>query len=268
MSEILSEAARLERESPHIKLEPFHFDLLFETRLEQRYSPNRSVLAEESHAQSDLIARLHESNATFLSSRTLEASTKDREKALQALENAYFKYREIVGNLETGRTFYNDLAKLLSRFREEVKSWVYARMAEGRELDRGLAEAMAGLRISGQGEEARQSRTPERRVVVERPSPVQKAQRAAVLSNSPSVMNAMQALPPPANQQKSVSALESSPESPPNRTRTPLAAPVPTRLGPQRPNPAPGLWSGDGRTPIKFAGELPGGSRKGVGKGA
>ena len=53
-----------------------------------------------------LLKRLQDANASFTTARKGDSSTKEREGALQRLENAYFKYKEIVSNLEAGRKFY------------------------------------------------------------------------------------------------------------------------------------------------------------------
>ena len=49
-----------------------------------------------------LISNLQNLNKQFLNSRKDDPAIKDRESALQALELAYFKYREITRNLEEG----------------------------------------------------------------------------------------------------------------------------------------------------------------------
>jgi programmed cell death 6-interacting protein len=68
---------------------------------------------------------------------------------LQRLENAYFKYKEIVSNLEVGRKFYNDLSKILDRFRDEVRNYSYGRRAEAAQLETDLCIlSMAPLSIS------------------------------------------------------------------------------------------------------------------------
>ena len=62
-------------------------------------------------------------NAAFLVARRGDQSTKKREQALQNLENAYFKYKEIISNLDVGRKFYNDLAKITNRFRDDCRGF-------------------------------------------------------------------------------------------------------------------------------------------------
>lgn len=127
---ILAEAARLERENPHRKVEAADFEPLFETRLDDQYAVDKSILDTEAAEQQDLIARVKNANASFLASRKVDSSLAQREQALQNLENAYLKYRELISNLDVGRKFYNDLTKLLGRFRDECRHFVTTRRAE------------------------------------------------------------------------------------------------------------------------------------------
>lgn len=134
-SSILTEAALLERSHPLRKLEPVHFEPLFESRLSSRYSADRSLIPEETEAQQDLIDQLREANNSFNACRKGETVSREREQALQALENAYLKHREIMGNLDVGRKFYNDLARLLQRFRDECSVFVYGRRVQAGQVE-------------------------------------------------------------------------------------------------------------------------------------
>jgi len=135
---LLSEAARLEREYPMQKIEPGQFENLFERRLEA-YETDREALITEQEDQDQVVARLREANKRFSDARQGDTSTKDRQKALQALENGYSKYKELVNNLETGRKFYNDLAGHVTRFRESCKAQVSERRVEASQLESDLA---------------------------------------------------------------------------------------------------------------------------------
>ena len=108
---------------------------MFSSRLETRYNMDKQVLAEESSEQEELIQRLREANSSFLTCRLVDSSLVERESAIQTLEIGYFKYKELMGNLEGGRTFYNDLAKHLSRLRDECKHVVYQRRVEAGQLE-------------------------------------------------------------------------------------------------------------------------------------
>jgi len=154
---ILAETARLERDYPTQKIEPANFESLFEERLSQ-YDDDRSLISTERSDQDAVVARLREANTAFSEARRGDTSTRSREQALQRLENGYTKYKEIVTNLNTGRKFYNDLAKIVNRFRDECQNFAYQRRVEAGQLEEELANAMSALSIGqNQGlEEQRQ----------------------------------------------------------------------------------------------------------------
>lgn len=137
-SSILTEAARLEREYPNQMIAPAQFENFFEQRL-QKYDADLAALTSDAEEQDKLVLQLENANASFVAARKGDASSREREVALQKLENAYFKYKEIVSNLEVGRKFYNDLAKIVGRFRDGVKSFVYERREEAMRMESDLS---------------------------------------------------------------------------------------------------------------------------------
>lgn len=126
------------------KIEPGQFEDLFEERL-QDYDSDRATLSEEQEDQNQLSARLKEANAGFLSARKGDNSTREREKALQNLENGYLRYKEIISNLDVGRKFYNDLAKIAGRFRDDCKNFVHQRRMEASQLETLVPQSILHL---------------------------------------------------------------------------------------------------------------------------
>ena len=116
------------------KIEPAQFEDLFEQRLE-RYDDDRRIVSDEQEEQERISLELAEVNAAFVDARKGDSSTRERERALQSLENAFLKYKEIVSNLNVGRKFYNDLAKIVIRFRDECKDFRYQRRVEAGKLE-------------------------------------------------------------------------------------------------------------------------------------
>jgi len=110
------------------------FEDLFEERL-RLYDADRDILARERRDQEQLSDQVREANRAFTRAYTGDASTKERETALQDLENGYLKYKEIISNLEVGRKFYNDLAKIVGRFRDDAKAFVHQRRMEASQLE-------------------------------------------------------------------------------------------------------------------------------------
>lgn len=115
-------------------IEAVQFEDLFDTRL-QRYDADVKSIQEEEEEQRDVLQRVQEANTAFTNARKGDGSTKQREQALQTLENAFFKYKEIISNLDVGRKFYNDLAKIVSRFRDECRNFAYQRRADASQLE-------------------------------------------------------------------------------------------------------------------------------------
>ena len=180
-------------------------------------------------------------------------------------------------NLDTGRKFYNDLAKLLGRWKEGVKAWVYDRMVEARRAEEDLIRGRGSMRISGSGDND---------------SPATKGLPGSpgVMSRGEHMESALKTLkpahtqPPATPPRRNIPSPNTTPvltsispyistsnsssrraPAEPASPSTPLPAPTPTRVipPPQVPSPMPGLWTGDGMTPLRFAGESPHESRKG-----
>ena len=144
---LLKEAARLEREYPMQKIEAAQFETLFEERLED-YEPDREMLQQEQQDQDQVEVRIREANRSFTDARRGDTSTREREKAMQELENGYTRYKEIVSNLDTGRKFYNDLAGHVSRFRDVCKTEVKQRRLEASQLESEITNtAMASMHL-------------------------------------------------------------------------------------------------------------------------
>lgn len=144
--DLLREAARLEREYPMQSIEAVQFEDLFDKRV-RIYDADKEMVGEENKEQQEAIKRLQEANAAFVSARRGDQSTKQREQALQSLENSFFRYKEIISNLDVGRKFYNDLAKIVSRFRDECRTFAYQRKAEASQLENDIATAMSSLNL-------------------------------------------------------------------------------------------------------------------------
>ncbi|KAF9532602.1 BRO1-like domain-containing protein [Crepidotus variabilis] len=88
--------------------------------------------------QTGLLEEIRSKNHKFLDSRRGDPIIKDRENALQSLDFAYSKYREITRNLDEGFKFYNELAGILVQFKEVCKTWSLHRNQELRDLSRGM----------------------------------------------------------------------------------------------------------------------------------
>ena len=116
------------------KIEAVQFEDLFDKRL-QIYDADIKAVSNEKEEQSQLIKQLQEANTAFINVSKGDSSSKDRERALQKLETAYMRYKEVLSNLDTGRKFYNDLAKIVNRYRDECREFRYQRRIEAGQIE-------------------------------------------------------------------------------------------------------------------------------------
>ncbi|KAL2157315.1 hypothetical protein VTH06DRAFT_6253 [Thermothelomyces fergusii] len=140
-TDILEEAARLERTYPNTPIVPAHFEDFFDKRLDRLYEPELEALEKERADQEKLVADLQRANDEFEAQKRSmgEKGNREREKALQRLDSAYYKYKEIVSNVEVGRKFYNDLSRIVEAFRNQARHWVNERRKEARALEDELS---------------------------------------------------------------------------------------------------------------------------------
>ena len=115
---------------------PADFEDFFAQRIETYYAENREAFRRDQTETAQLRTRLREANSVFVKSRRTDTSLEERERALQKLETGYAKFLEIAQNLDEGRKFYNELARMLGRWREEIRGFVYQRKKEARDLER------------------------------------------------------------------------------------------------------------------------------------
>jgi hypothetical protein len=132
---IHEETIQMNSSSP---LTPADFEDFFSRRLDSHYSENRNEYRLDQTESTKLCARLREANTSFVKSRRTDTSLEERERALQKLETGYLKFLEIAQNLDEGRKFYNELARMLGRWREEIRGFVYQRKKEARDLEMAM----------------------------------------------------------------------------------------------------------------------------------
>jgi programmed cell death 6-interacting protein len=136
--DILKEAARLERTYPSMVIEAANFEDFFEKRLDKLYEPDLEVISKEATEQEKLLDEVTRINREFESQKKVagDKGTREREQALQRLDNAYYKYKEIISNVDVGRKFYNDLNKIISQmFRDPAKTWAAERRLDAASLE-------------------------------------------------------------------------------------------------------------------------------------
>ncbi|KAI1322102.1 BRO1-like domain-containing protein [Xylariaceae sp. FL0255] len=136
--DILAEAARIERtQAVATAIVPAHFEGFFEKRLDTYYEPDLEMVQKESADQEKLLADIVRANRDFEAQKKSagDKGNREREKALQSLENAYYKYKELINNVEVGRKFYNDLSRIIGGFRDGARTFMTERRREAHMLE-------------------------------------------------------------------------------------------------------------------------------------
>jgi programmed cell death 6-interacting protein len=98
---VLKRASELSAGSSTVKLETSQFDPLFTTEL-GKYSDLLSQVKKHSQTQWVLLNKVKDANSEFVAKRRGNMEVSRREKALQNLEQAYLKFKEIRTNLVEG----------------------------------------------------------------------------------------------------------------------------------------------------------------------
>ncbi|THH30031.1 hypothetical protein EUX98_g4157 [Antrodiella citrinella] len=125
-----------------VEVQPVMLEDVLEEEL-VKYDKFSAAIQGGESKQETLLAAIAERNDLFLKSRKDDPSVKEREHALQSLDLAYHKYKEITRNLDEGLKFYNDFANILTQFRESCKEWVHMRRMEAH----GLAQSMQQMSL-------------------------------------------------------------------------------------------------------------------------
>jgi programmed cell death 6-interacting protein len=241
--DILKEAARLERTYPTTAIVPAHFEDFFEKRLDRLYEPDLESLDRESGEQDRLLTEVTRINREFEGQRKSmgDKGQQERAKTLQQLDNAFFKYKEIVHNLEQGRTFYNDLSRTAANdIRDPAKQWANRRRAEASKLEEWVASfCTASLQVLTADRELLMP--PLAALSISRTTPVHSPPTQAVPSNASSYFPPQ---PQPAFPQQYASQRPQPIQEPPEAQIQSWASP---NMHSQQPHAATpqGVWSPD-----------------------
>ncbi|KAI0331883.1 BRO1-domain-containing protein [Cubamyces sp. BRFM 1775] len=155
-----------------VNVQPAMFEDLLDEEL-CKYDKYRVQLEENGQKQVEVLDAVKERHAQFVRSRKEDGVVKEREHALQSLDLAYHKYREILRNLEEGQKFYNDFSAILSEFRALCKDFAAARREEASTLARRMGELMLSNRAAVEQQPSVDEQAP-----LSRNEPVQKLRAA------------------------------------------------------------------------------------------
>ncbi|EJT53233.1 hypothetical protein A1Q1_07157 [Trichosporon asahii var. asahii CBS 2479] len=126
--QVLQEASKLAHGGSG-DVKPEWFEGIFEESL-SRYDKLRDSMSDETSTQEQLLEQIRQQNNAFLSERKEDPRVKERERRLQDMDVAYWKWREIVDNAEEGIKFYNSLADMLHGFKEACSQFLNARRVD------------------------------------------------------------------------------------------------------------------------------------------
>ncbi|KAG5456683.1 MAG: ALIX V-shaped domain binding to HIV-domain-containing protein, partial [Olpidium bornovanus] len=88
-----------------------------------------------------------EANKNFVASRRNNPGAHERDKAIQNLNSAYDKFRQISANLQEGQKFYLQFEDVLSEFGSNCKDYCYARKMESNDYLSDLMARVTGMNI-------------------------------------------------------------------------------------------------------------------------
>ncbi|EKM58371.1 uncharacterized protein PHACADRAFT_159473 [Phanerochaete carnosa HHB-10118-sp] len=123
---ILKAAAAVER---WVEVQPSMFEDVLDEEL-AKYEKFRAEIEGSEQKQGRTLDSIKERNDLFLQCRKDDPSVKEREHALQSLDLAYHKYKEITRNLDEGLKFYNDISDILGRLKQDCIEWCNHRRNE------------------------------------------------------------------------------------------------------------------------------------------
>ncbi|KAF9181542.1 pH-response regulator protein palA/rim20 [Haplosporangium sp. Z 767] len=148
---------KLTANSSAVKIEPAHFEALFQEQL-KKYDGYKQMVKEETTTQEDLLMAIQETNKAFLASRRSNAVVHQREKALQNLDAAFQKYKAILANFKEGMQFHHDFEKILVRLRDNCRDYFFARKMEAKDYLSEVTVGMSAMDLNRAQPQSTQSR--------------------------------------------------------------------------------------------------------------
>ncbi|KAI9318505.1 BRO1-like domain-containing protein [Dichotomocladium elegans] len=132
---LLAKATELTGGSSVVKIELEQFNEVFAEEL-RKYDGLQSRVQDFCHEHERTCSRLQETYEQYLAVVRNHPVAAKREKAIQNLELAFVKFKEIRTNLVEGIKFYSQYADTLAKFRDACVEFAYARRNESSEIVR------------------------------------------------------------------------------------------------------------------------------------
>ncbi|GIY93121.1 programmed cell death 6-interacting protein [Caerostris extrusa] len=106
--------------------------------LEQVYGPLQKRIQENLSKQEKLLNEIQIANNEFSKEKNNSSSASKREALLCELAAAHDAYMELLGNLQEGSQFYNNLTEILVNFQNKINDFCFARKTEKEEVVKDL----------------------------------------------------------------------------------------------------------------------------------
>ncbi|VVT44308.1 uncharacterized protein SAPINGB_P000373 [Magnusiomyces paraingens] len=122
------------------ELQASSFEPIYKRHLKRYEISAPEWVKQERSLQVELVSLIKRLNEEFLAARETDDRTIARENMIQNLEVAFFKFVELMGDVEEARRFYNTFNESAVQFETACKTYVYERRVEGRKLEAAIAE--------------------------------------------------------------------------------------------------------------------------------
>ncbi|KAJ3050740.1 pH-response regulator protein palA/rim20 [Rhizophlyctis rosea] len=111
----------------------------------QRYDPFASAVRESIAEQENLLNGIRSANSRFVESKQTNEMIRQREQALQNLDNAFKFFGEISKNLQEGIKFYTDFQNVLTKFRDNCKDYAFSRNVDKKDYLAQLQQSITNV---------------------------------------------------------------------------------------------------------------------------
>ncbi|KAI9146342.1 BRO1-like domain-containing protein [Paraphysoderma sedebokerense] len=109
----------------------------------KKYDVSKEFAAQQEQMQKQLLDKITALHSEFVKISQSNDLLRQRETALQRLDNAYKKYQELKGNLEEGLKFYTEFEKVAEDLNTAISDFCHARNFEKKDLLKDLTTALA-----------------------------------------------------------------------------------------------------------------------------
>nr|KAJ3418151.1 Rhophilin, Rho GTPase binding protein [Polyrhizophydium stewartii] len=120
---------------------------IFDSQLKM-YDALKTEVADLLSQQEQLLPAIVESNKKFVESRQTSELIRQRENALQSLDNGYKAFKDISANMQEGIKFFSDIETTLVKFSDNCRDFVLARDIEKKDMLQQIQMNVARLRVS------------------------------------------------------------------------------------------------------------------------